>query len=118
MFCFKGENSMSCILTRRKKGLVNIDFCQVFHHYIQINENWLSYGAGHTVRITLSLCLFIGFIYVNLIAALIEARFQELSKRSATMVPDCSARRLYLKIVDQNILSATLSKVPLKYSYN
>ena len=25
---------------------MNIDFCQVFHHYIQINENWLSYGAG------------------------------------------------------------------------
>ena len=110
---------MSCILTRRKKGLMNIDFCQVFHHYIQINENWLSYGAGHTVRITLSLCLFIDFTYyVNLIEALIEARFQELSKRSAAVVPECSARRLYLKIVDQNILSATLSKAPLKYSYN
>ena len=47
-----------------------------------------------------------------------EARFQELSKRSAAVVPECSARRLYLKIVDQNILSATLSKAPLKYSYN
>ena len=65
---------------------MNIDFCQVSQHYIQINENWLSYGAGHTVRITLSLCLFIGFIwYINLIAALIEARFQELSRRSATV---------------------------------
>ena len=60
--CFKGANLMSCILTRRKKGLMNSDFCQVSHHYIQINENWLSYGAGHTVRITLSLCLFIDFI--------------------------------------------------------
>ena len=97
---------------------MNIDFCQVFHHYIQINENWLSYGAGHTVRITLSLCLFIDFIYYAiLIEALIEARFQELIKRSAAVVPECSARRLYLKIVDQNILSATLSKAPLKYSY-
>ena len=98
---------------------MNIDFCQVFHHYIQINENRLSYGAGHTVRITLSLCLFIDFIYyVNLIEALIEARFQELSKRSVAVVPECSARRLYLKIVDQNILIATLSKAPLRYSYN
>ena len=97
---------------------MNIDFCQVSQHYIQINENWLSYGAGHTVRITLSLCLFIYFTYyVILIEALIEARFQEVSKRSAAVVPECSERRLYLKIVDQNILSATLSKAPLKYSY-
>ena len=75
---------------------MNSDFCQVSHHYIQINENWLSYGAGHTVRITLSLCLFIDFIYnVNLI----EASFRELSKRSVAVVPEWSARRLYLKIV-------------------
>ena len=62
---------------------MNSDFCQVSYRYTQINENWLSYGAGHTVRFTLSLRLFIDFIYYeNLIEALMEARFQELNKRS------------------------------------
>ena len=24
---------------------MNVDFCQVFNHYIQINENWLELGT-------------------------------------------------------------------------
>ena len=59
---------MSCILTRRTKGHTNGDFYHVCYHYIQINENRLSCGARHTVRMTPSLCILVDFLYyVNLI---------------------------------------------------
>ena len=59
---------MACISTRRAKGHTNSDFCQVCYHHIQINENWLSCGARHTVRMTPSLCILVDFLYyVNLI---------------------------------------------------
>ena len=57
---------MPCILTRRTKGHTNSNFCQVCYHYIKINENRLSCGAGHTVRMTPSLCILVDFLhYVN-----------------------------------------------------
>lgn len=59
---------MPCILTRRTKGHTNSDFCQVCYHNIKINENRLSCGAWHTVRMTPSLCILVDFLYyVNLI---------------------------------------------------
>ena len=65
---FNRANLMACISTRRAKGHTNSDFCQVCYHHIQVNENWLSCGARHTVRMTPSLCILVDFLYyVNLI---------------------------------------------------
>lgn len=91
---------MSCILTRRTKGHTNGDFYHVCYHYIQINENQLSRGARHTVRMTPSRILVDFLYYVNLID---KGTLSGAQKKECRFVPSVKwGKVLSVKIVYQN----------------
>ena len=107
---------MPCILTRRKKGHTNNDFCQVCYHNIKIYENRLSCGARHTIRMTPSLCILVDFLYyVNLIDKATRSGAQQKECRFGPSV-QCE-KVLSVKIVYQNdFLGQLFLKQRHKYS--
>lgn len=96
---------MPCILTRRSKGRTNSDFCQVCYHNIKINENQLSCGAWHAVRMTPSLCILVDFLYyVNLID---KGTLLGAQQKECRFDPSVQCERvLSVKIVYQNVFWA------------